>query len=482
MWYAAVSRLDCDWSTVSREHFPVGAVEGADRRTALPDQPLVNTFSWRIWPIIAALLAVLFITVDLLLVGQASIVQQRIGQEVQLLSELSQMNEGLNQLALVHRVDLNTLEAEGDISDQRWPMELQRFKEKTEKFGAHFNEEPGVEVLEKEMPAALNDIDSLHHVVIERTRIASGANMSESVFQFMIQRAGKQLDSVQRKVHEHGLGKHTAELSERWDQAQVLLFLACFMAFIFALLVGMSRRLLVESRVAGNELMTAKHQLEHTNQELRETMLSKEEKEVMIKEIHHRVKNNLQIVKSLIRFQQEQVKDTKTRELFNECITRVSAMALVHEQTYLSKDLANIDVSSYLDHLVRDLVYAYSVDKKLNMDIDIRVKTLSVDTLVPMGLMINEIISNSFKYAFQGRESGTIIVHLHGSESEGMHMLIGDDGVGLKSRDGFHRPNSLGMDLIHTLAGQLDSDITLMDGPGTRYEVVSQKLAKRKVA
>jgi two-component sensor histidine kinase len=163
-------------------------------------------------------------------------------------------------------------------------------------------------------------------------------------------------------------------------------------------------------------------------------------------------------------------------------MTRVSAMALVHEQTYLSKDLANIDVSSYLNHLVRDLVYAYSVNKKLQMDIDIQVPTLGVDTLVPLGLMINEIISNSFKYAFEGREKGTIIVHLAGSEHEGLRMRIGDDGVGLKSRDGFHRPNSLGMDLIHTLAGQLDSDISLLDGPGTQYELISQKLAHRKVA
>ncbi|MBL7986250.1 MAG: sensor histidine kinase, partial [Flavobacteriales bacterium] len=169
------------------------------------------------------------------------------------------------------------------------------------------------------------------------------------------------------------------------------------------------------------------------------------------------------------------------KELFHECINRVGAMALVHEQTYLSKDLANIDVGAYLDSLVRDLVQAYSVDKKLNMDIDIQVKTLGVDTLVPLGLLINEVISNSFKYAFQGRDGGTILVHLHGSESEGLHMRIGDDGVGLQSREGFHRPNSLGMDLIHTLAGQLDSDIYLLDGPGTQYELVSQKAA-RKVA
>ncbi|MEO8066356.1 MAG: sensor histidine kinase [Flavobacteriales bacterium] len=442
----------------------------------------MNTLSWRIWPVIAAALAILFIAVDLLLVGKARTVQTRIGHEIHLLSELSGLNDGINQLALVHRVDLNTAAGQLTDSGNRWPDEIQRFTDRVHRVGQRFNDEPGVQSMVDGMPTLLNDIDSLHSVVAERSIAEAGARLPESVFQFMLQRAAKRIEGAERKVHEQGLGMHTALLSQRWDQAQVLLFLSCFMAFVFALLVGMSRRLLVESRRAGKDLMGAKQQLEHTNKELRETMLSKEEKEVMIKEIHHRVKNNLQIVKSLIRFQQDQVNDAKTRELFNECITRVSAMALVHEQTYLSKDLANIDVSSYLDHLVRDLVHAYSVDKKLKMDIDIRVKTLGVDTLVPLGLMINEIISNSFKYAFQGRESGTIIVHLHGSESDGLHMHIGDDGVGLKSRDGFHRPNSLGMDLIHTLAGQLDSDISLVDGPGTRYEVVSQKLSRRKVA
>ncbi|MBK7945301.1 MAG: sensor histidine kinase [Flavobacteriales bacterium] len=258
--------------------------------------------------------------------------------------------------------------------------------------------------------------------------------------------------------------------------------MACVLAVAMARLVGARDRLLAESRLRNEQLNEAHADLERANRDLRETMLSKEEKVVMIKEIHHRVKNNLQIVKSLIRFQMDQVQDARTTELFNECVNRVSAMALVHEQTYLTKDLANIPVDGYLNSLVRDLVYAYSVNIKLNMDIDISVKTLTVDTLVPLGLLVNEVISNSFKYAFPERSSGTIIFHLHGSEAEGLRMRVGDDGVGLKSRDGFHRPNSLGMDLIHTLAGQLDCDIHLLDGPGTQFELVSQKLARRKVA
>src|SRR5690606_32519772 len=97
-------------------------------------------------------------------------------------------------------------------------------------------------------------------------------------------------------------------------------------------------------------------------------------------------------------FQMDQVRDPETLELFNECVNRVGAMALVHEQTYLSKDLANIDVGNYLSHLTRDLCYAYTIDTKLDLDIRINVPTLPVDTLIPLGLLINEVISNSLKY------------------------------------------------------------------------------------
>ena len=434
-----------------------------------------NTPSWRIWPVIAALLAMLFIAWDLLLVSKARGVQQRIGHQVDLLNALSDLNEGVDQLALVHKVDLNT-------GQTNWQTELDKVSERVIRVHARYTDEPGVSELPASFGPLLHITDSLHREVLSRRNVPTETRPTEAVFQFMVQRAQKIIDRTARQVHERGLGIQTSSLSQRWDEAQVLLFMACMMAVVFALLVGVNRRLLVESRIHASEVQVAKRDLEVKNRELRETMMSKEEKEVMLKEIHHRVKNNLQIVKSLIRFQLDQVQDARVQEMFNECINRVGAMALVHEQTYLSKDLANIDVGTYLDRLVRDLIHAYTIDTKLTMDVDIQVKTLGVDTLIPLGLLINEIISNSFKYAFKGRSTGTIIVHLHGSEAEGLRLLIGDDGVGLKSRDGFHRPHSLGMELIHTLAGQLDANIKLLDGAGTRYDLASHKLAKRQVA
>jgi len=436
---------------------------------------LLNTSNWRIWPVIAVTLAVLFIGWDITLMSRTHVVQDRIGQQVDLLDRLGRLNSSLNQLGLTHRVDVNT-------GQNNWPHELATIREDVAGVSERHGAEPGMAELPGQLNKQLNACDSLHNEVVRCEGGFAQQRMPEAVFQIMLQRAQKQVDRVARSVHEQGLGQQTATLSHRWDEAQMILVLACMFAVVFALLVGMTRRLLVESRSRSEQLGMAKNDLEAINHELRETMLSKEEKEVMIKEIHHRVKNNLQIVRSLIRFQQDQVNDARTRELFNECINRVGAMALVHEQTYLSKDLANIPVSTYLDSLVRDLVNAYNIRKRLTMDIDIQVKTLSVDTLIPLGLLINEIISNSFKYAFTDRETGTITVHLTGSEGDGLQLVIGDDGVGMRSRDGFHRPNSLGMELIHTLASQLDADIRLLDGPGTRYELMSHRLHQRRVA
>ncbi|MCB0794769.1 MAG: hypothetical protein KDB88_08535 [Flavobacteriales bacterium] len=430
---------------------------------------------FRIWPLIAGALASIFIAFDLYLVSEARQVQRNMSNELTLLDQLDALEEELGETMTLHRVALHT----GQV---RWDEHLDGIRERARGIASRYANEPGVDGLRPALSKALVEIDSLHVRTTYEAQDLAQERVDQAVLQLIVRRAEKQVQAASRKVHEHGLSQHSKALSQRWDEAQVLMFLSCLMAVVFALLVGMNRRLLQDSRTRGEELESARQRLESTNRDLRATMLSKEEKEVMLKEIHHRVKNNLQIVKSLIRFQMDQVEDVDTRELFNECITRVSAMALVHEQSYLSKDLANIDVNSYLDRLVRDLVHVYTIDTRLKMDIDIRVSTLGIDTLIPLGLLINEIISNAFKYAFQGREEGRITVHLAGSEGRGIHLIIGDDGVGLPSPDKWSRPDSLGMELIHTLADQLDADIRLLERQGTVYELLSRAGDHRAVA
>lgn len=435
----------------------------------------IKRFSMRSWPIITVVLMSLFISYGLSLISRSQQLQQRITQEVHLLDELSRLNDALHQLGIAHRMDISTQQF-------GWPTELEKVRQRVSSLKARYPDSPGMVDMPDALHRLLHQTDSLHREAMSTPALWNERTPAEAVFQFMLQRSQKAVDSTARSVHEQGLSMYTSTLSKRWSEAQFLLIAACLMAVVFAWLVGKSQRLLVVSQKRAEELDLAKQDLEKANRDLRETMLSKEEKEVMLKEIHHRVKNNLQIVKSLIRFQMEQVKDPTTTELFNECVNRVSAMALVHEQTYLSKDLANIDVNSYFAQLTRDLCYAYSVDIKLDLDIKINVPTLSVDTLIPLGLVINEIISNSLKYAFKGRKKGTIFVHIDGDQEHGLHMRIGDDGVGLPDRTKWDRPETLGMDLIHTLAGQLDTTVELVPGPGTVYELITVQQQRRKVA
>ncbi len=426
---------------------------------------------WRIWPIVAIILAVTFVIWDVSLVSRARRSQARIGEQVRLLDQLTSVKGSLDKLVLMQR------SGEGvDLAE--WPQELATTRTRMDAAANGQGEGSVIEALAPRVHLHLDHADSLN--TIARRSNVEMARMERAISQVILQQARADVDQTMRGIHEGGLDGDIAVLNDEWAEAQGLLFMACLLAVVLAFLVGANRKLLHRSVHNARALEQAHTDLERTHRELRETMLSKEEKEVMIKEIHHRVKNNLQIVRSLIRFQTDKVTDPKMLELFNECINRVGAMALVHEQTYLTKDLANIDVDGYMNSLVRDLIAAYNIRLDLRMDIDIRVKTLGVDTLVPLGLLINEVISNSFKHAFKGREQGTIIVHLHGAEGA-LDLRIGDDGQGLPDRGHWERPKSLGMELIHTLADQLDTTVELLPGAGTVYAVrsIPAKVQKR---
>jgi two-component sensor histidine kinase len=423
----------------------------------------VKTSLLRFLPFTALVLAASFIAWDLGLMSRAAHVQHRLDQHVRLLDGLGRIQSSVDKLAETHRTDLRDGRRDWNkaLADTRGTVDRELGKA-----GPEF----GLAELRTGLHRELAACDSLHWETAQ-SRDAGHRAMADAVFGLLAQRARKHVDASAQAVQRDGLGAETMALSDQWSEAQWLLVLASLFALVCAFLVGGAVRLVNRSHERSELLARTGEALERSNRELRETMLSKEEKEVMLKEIHHRVKNNLQIVRSLIRFQTDKVDDPRTLELFNECVNRVGAMALVHEQTYLSKDLANIDVGTYLNSLIRDLVGAYNIRVRLKMDVDIRVKTLGVDTLTPLGLLINEVVSNSFKHAFTGREEGTIIVHLSGTEEGGLFLRVGDDGVGLPDHGRWKKPSSLGMELIHTLAGQLNATMNLLPGPGMVYEL-----------
>ncbi len=405
-----------------------------------------------------------FVAWDIALMSRTSQAQAEINTQLGHLERLVRVERAMEALALTHAADLN----EGT---HNW---AQRLAETHALIGEELGngaQAANLTDLHQHLEKDLVALDSLHRDAKHLVPGSQAASIAEAVFGLVVQRTRSQLETGAQLIRKEGLGQGTVALGRQWGEAQWLLGLASLFALVCAALVAYVAQLLSRAQEHSALLATTGRELEQRNKELRETMLSKEEKEVMLKEIHHRVKNNLQIVRSLIRFQTDKVDDPRTLELFNECVNRVGAMALVHEQTYMSKDLANIDVRTYLNSLVRDLISAYNIRLKLNLDVDIQVKTLPVDTLTPLGLLINEVVSNSFKHAFKGREEGRIIMHLSETSFGGLLLRIGDDGVGLADKGTWEKPGSLGMELIHTLAGQLNATVAVQPGPGMVYEL-----------
>ena len=210
-------------------------------------------------------------------------------------------------------------------------------------------------------------------------------------------------------------------------------------------------------------------------EELRDSTVSLREKEALVKEVHHRVKNNLQIISSLLSLQANFVKEKKAREKFRESRERVRSMAIIHEMLYISKKFSEVDFAEYLETLVNSLFVTYNISNKkigLKLHIDIIDKFFDIDSAIPCGLIVNEIISNSFKYAFFKRRSGIISVQLKNSRPKNYCLLIEDDGAGFPKNINLNSA-SFGLQLINTLAEQIKGEIQFDTGKnGTKYEIV----------
>ncbi|MDP4190210.1 MAG: PAS domain S-box protein [Bacteroidota bacterium] len=197
---------------------------------------------------------------------------------------------------------------------------------------------------------------------------------------------------------------------------------------------------------------------------------SLKEKEILLKEIHHRVKNNLQIISSLLSLQSEYIKDKQSLALFNDSRNRVKSMALIHERLYQSSDLGRIDFSEYIHELVGFLSRTYLTDSQsVAIEMDLESIYLSIDMAIPCGLIINELVSNSLKYAFPSGENGKIKICFKAESSKDYMLLIEDNGVGIPSDINFRETTSLGLQLVNNLVDQLKGTIDLLDEKGARF-------------
>jgi two-component sensor histidine kinase len=202
------------------------------------------------------------------------------------------------------------------------------------------------------------------------------------------------------------------------------------------------------------------------------------ERDTLLKEIHHRVKNNLQVITSLLSLQSSFIADEEIKGLFRYSQYRINSMAIIHEMLYQSDNLSRIDYGAY----VRQLASALIVSMKggnANIDLKINAKDLylNLDTSVPLGLMINEIITNSLKYGFKNRNTGMISIQFEKLKYPNFILYIGDDGHGFSDDLDFRNTKSLGLKLIHMLALQLKGNIEKDNKEkGTHYIITFQEI------
>jgi len=192
-----------------------------------------------------------------------------------------------------------------------------------------------------------------------------------------------------------------------------------------------------------------------------------EEKTVMLREIHHRVKNNLQVITSLLRLQAREARDPRTVELFKDSTNRVVAMALIHDKMYQTKDLAKINLEDYLKTLLDDLIHSYSVEIPISADIVSNVEMISNKSLVPLALLFNELVSNSLKHAFNQNENGKIKINIARSQNK-IILNFWDNGIWREKQ----KESSFGLELIESLTEQLDGTFTRSIKQGTAYEFI----------
>ena len=219
------------------------------------------------------------------------------------------------------------------------------------------------------------------------------------------------------------------------------------------------------------ELQASFHEARRLRQELIVNSQSLIEKEVLLKEINHRVKNNLQIISSLLSLQSRDIQDEQALRSFQVSQDRIQAMALVHEKLYQSEDLARIDFGEYIKTLATDLGSSYGLSSRdIELKIDVEGILLGVDTAIPCGVIVNELVTNSLKHAFPGDRPGEIAISFR--EMNGQYtMVFKDDVVGLPEDLDISRPSSLGLTIVNALVGQLGGTIALGRNGGAEVRI-----------
>ena len=275
-----------------------------------------------------------------------------------------------------------------------------------------------------------------------RTRNRCNSEGYESVALIPLRSAGETFGLIQ--LNDHQTGRFSSEL------------------------IGMYRR--VADYIAGFlAKRKARDNLRKSEEHIRRQL---EEKEVLLKEIHHRVKNNMQVVTSLIDLQANEINDEGMRNIFRDVVNRIHSMAMVHEKLYQSEDLSRIDFSDYVQSLLRSLWHAHAGEtSRIQLNLDLKPVFLSINAAVPCGLVLNELFSNSLKHAFKGTGGGIVDVSLDNTANGEVQLSIGDNGSGFPPELDWKNTKTLGLRIVQMLTIQLHAVVDMTSSCGTRYMI-----------
>ncbi len=197
------------------------------------------------------------------------------------------------------------------------------------------------------------------------------------------------------------------------------------------------------------------------------------EKEILLKEVHHRVKNNLQIISSLLYLQSQKIKDKQTVSYLLDSRNRVLSMALVHENLYQSDNFAEVNLKNYIQSLTSELTHAYgNLENTVSLEVRVEPVPLTIDKAIPVGLIVNELVTNAIKYAFNGSKTGSISIEFKKLDPGKIEITIADNGKGLNSDISFEDMQTLGFTLVRSLVEQIDGTISVQNHTGTKFRIV----------
>jgi len=250
-----------------------------------------------------------------------------------------------------------------------------------------------------------------------------------------------------------------------------ILVLAAGFLFFFEMIFRLGQQFMEKSNDLEDEIAQRQEAQSQAENSLRE-------RELLLKEIHHRVKNNMQIVSSLLRLQARRLGDPRILEIINDSRNRIGAIALVHKALYGPGNLSSVSLREYIKELTTQLVDFYAVGQdRIALVTEVEPITLNIETATPCGLIINELVTNSFKYAFPCERKGEISVSLkRNAQGDGYLLRVADNGVGLPADFDVRRSDTLGMQLVVNLAEhQLQGQLEVLGNGGTAFSIIFQE-------